>query len=58
MEDGFIIDNTYGGRMASTWVEGEPVKSLWKGIRVKDKQQRVINSYRCTACGYLECYAR
>ena len=64
METGFIMDNTYGGRLVSSWVEGAPVRSTFFGKKVpsltKIKGKRVIETaaYRCTACGYLESYAR
>lgn len=58
MEEGFIIergDSNVG--MVSTWVEGAPVKSFWSGVKVKDKQQFYVATYRCAGCGYLESYA-
>lgn len=58
MEEGFIADVTYGGVVASKWVEGPPEKSFWTGVRTKDKEQVQISTYRCTNCGYLESYAK
>jgi hypothetical protein len=64
METGFILDYTYGGRVVSSWVEGEPAQSTFFGKKVvgmtKVKDKRIIETatYRCTACGYLESYAR
>ena len=58
MEEGFIIDRgDYNVGMVNTWVEGEPVKSFWSGVKVKDKQQFHVKTYRCAECGYLESYA-
>lgn len=57
MEEGFTLDNTYGGSFPSSWVEGEPVKSFWRGTKTKGKDQYQIRTFRCVNCGYLESYA-
>lgn len=58
MEEGFILDHGhYNAKMVNTWVEGEPVKSFWSGIKTSDKQRFAIKTFRCTECGYLENYA-
>ncbi len=58
MEEGFILDRGhYDTKRVNTWVEGEPVKSFWSGIKVKDKQQFQLKTFRCANCGYLESYA-
>lgn len=58
MEEGFIIDRAdYNIGTVNTWVEGEPVKSFWSGIKTKDKQQFEVKSFRCANCGYVESYA-
>jgi hypothetical protein len=36
MEQGFVLDNTRGGRVASQWVAGAPMKSIWTGTKVPD----------------------
>jgi hypothetical protein len=28
MEEGFIVDDTYGGRVQSQWAEGKPQRSI------------------------------
>jgi hypothetical protein len=38
------------------WVAGEPVKSLWWGLKVTAPLP--VLTYRCPNCGYLELYAR
>ena len=58
MEEGFIADTTYGGVVTSKWVEGEPEKSFWTGIKTRDREQIQISTYRCAGCGYLESYAK
>ena len=57
MNEGFIADYTYGAIRPSDWVEGEPVKSIWVGTKVRDKNQFKIKTFRCVSCGYLESYA-
>lgn len=57
MEEGFILDHTDGALLQSTWVEGEPVRSRWTGIKLKGKAQLAVATFRCGRCGYLESYA-
>jgi DNA-directed RNA polymerase subunit RPC12/RpoP len=56
-EEGFIVDNTYGSRLQSSWVEGPPDRSRWTGVKVRGRVVLPITSYRCPKCGYLESYA-
>lgn len=58
MEEGFVLDNTYGSRSASAWVEGEPEKSVWVGVKLHGKKAIEIAAFRCTGCGYIEQYAK
>jgi hypothetical protein len=58
MEEGYLLDLTYGGAMPSKWVEGKPEVSFWTGIKTKGKHQIRISTFRCRDCGYLESYAR
>lgn len=57
MTEGFIIDNSYGTRTVNTWVEGEPTKSIWTGIKMLGRKPMDITTWRCTRCGFLESYA-
>jgi hypothetical protein len=58
MEEGYILDYGDGdSRTVNTWVEGEPVKSFWMGLKIKDKEQYKVKTFRCAGCGYLESYA-
>lgn len=57
MEEGFTLDNTYGARLQSGWVEGAPERSRWTGISLKGKDLLPITTFRCVRCGYLESYA-
>jgi DNA-directed RNA polymerase subunit RPC12/RpoP len=57
MDDGFTLDDTYGGHTQAKWVEGPPVRSIWVGIKLKGKKGLPITTYRCPKCGFLESYA-
>jgi hypothetical protein len=57
MKEGFVIDNTYGSRAVSTWIEGAPEKSMWVGVKLGGKKQFEIQTWRCPKCGFLENYA-
>jgi RNase P subunit RPR2 len=58
MEIGVIPDIGQSNyTIASSWLEGEPEKSFWSGMKTKDKRRFAIVSYRCTKCGFLENYA-
>jgi hypothetical protein len=58
METGFIVDfDDDSGIKVSRWVEGVPEESFWSGLKVDDRRQMEIRTYRCIGCGYLESYA-
>lgn len=58
MEEGFIVDHGHGNAMQEQqWVEGEVVKSFWRGLQTKGRDVHKVTTYRCTRCGYLESYA-
>jgi Domain of unknown function (DUF6487) len=57
MEEGFVPDYTYGGVLATKWVEG-PLERGWLGVKLRGKKAMAITTYRCVACGYVESYAR
>ena len=54
---GFVLDNTYGARVRSDWIEGLPDVSRWVGLRIKGRRKIPTTTQRCTRCGYLESYA-
>jgi len=58
MEQGYVLDNTYGGRMVGHWTAGHPKKSFWTGTRAPEDEQIPIGTFRCAACGFLESWAR
>lgn len=57
MVEGFILDMTYGGQLVPRWVEGQPEKSMWTGVKAKGKECRSVATYRCNKCGLLRSYA-
>lgn len=58
MEEGFIVDHTYGQQQQETWVEGPPKRSFWQGISLRGAEQLSVITYRCSRCGFLEAYAQ
>lgn len=58
MKRGFTLDHTYGYLAVTSWVEGEPEKSLWTGLKTGGRKVLPIETWRCQKCGYLENYAK
>lgn len=56
MEEGFVVDQGYGNRN-SKWVAGQPDENRSGLLKIDDKAQYLILTFRCTNCGYLESYA-
>lgn len=57
MGEGFIIDHLHGGYGVSSWLEGVPVKSFWRGLKLQGRQPMEVRTFRCNRCGFLESYA-
>lgn len=58
MEPGFLIDVGYGKTAVPKWAAGEPESSFWSsGLKLREKEQLAVTTYRCPRCGYLESYA-
>lgn len=57
MEQGFVVDQTYGATAVAKWASGEPRKSFWTGLNLSGADPIETTTYRCRACGYLESYA-
>jgi hypothetical protein len=59
MEAGFTLDS--GGSSGpvgfSHWVDGAPERSVWTGLKLKDRVRLAITTWRCPKCGLLESYA-
>ena len=66
MVQGFTMDTDGSTRKVGTWVEGEPEKTflarlglMFKGNTKVPKDKCVpMGVFRCSACGFLEFYAR
>ncbi len=56
MEQGFILDQSYGARFVSSWTPGIPRKSFWTGTKQPNLNGIPIGVFRCASCGFLECY--
>ena len=56
MEEGFILDKSYGASLISRWLKGHP-ESGWQGAKTKGKECRSIETWRCVECGLLKSYA-
>jgi hypothetical protein len=58
MEPGFVLDKGHhNSRGEQQWVEGEPERSFWHGLKTKGREQHPVRTFRCERCGYLESYA-
>lgn len=59
MTRGFLLEqNANHGYEPAKWVEGEPVKSFWFGLKLKGRSKLSVETWRCGRCGFLENYAR
>lgn len=59
MEAGYLLEaGDHNSRTVTQWVEGEPEKSFWTGLRLKDRDVMPVMTFRCPNCGYLESYAQ
>ena len=56
VEPGFILDSAYGGPAPTRWVAGYADRAYLADL--PNRRQIVIAAYRCTACGFVELYAR
>ena len=58
MVQGFTFESEGPKRMVSTWVEGAPEKSWLGSAKVPADKCIPVGTFRCSACGFLESYAR
>jgi predicted nucleic-acid-binding Zn-ribbon protein len=63
MEQGFVLDRTYGTQNITKWSAGPPQKELsfglwWTGTTPSKSVEVPMATFRCSGCGYLESYAR
>lgn len=58
MAGGFLVTkDSNGWHCATQWVEGEADKSVWTGLKVKDRTVLPLTTYRCGRCALVETYA-
>lgn len=58
MELGFIADATYIAVLMQVWYSGKYNPSWWGGLRLRKRKTYYVQTMRCTACGFLEQYAK
>jgi hypothetical protein len=61
MVQGFTCGREGPNRIVSTWDEGAPEKVGWlfRQVRKAPREKCIpIGIFRCSACGFLESYAR
>ena len=56
MEEGFLLDKSYGATLISRWIKGQP-ESGWQGARTRGRECRQVETWRCVRCGFLKSYA-
>ena len=52
MKEGFLA-----GPRVTEWIEGPLEKSVLLGVNIQDRERKVIRTFRCVNCGFLESYA-
>jgi hypothetical protein len=57
MEPGLVLDVAHGEVRQQQWLEGEPERSFWVGLKTKGRESHPVRTFRCDRCGYLESYA-
>lgn len=55
---GFLLDQGHSARYVQRWIEGEPSGGFWTGLKLKGRDCRSVESWRCSSCGLLKSYAR
>jgi len=58
MNRGFMVDRSAELNHVGQWVEGEPERSFFMGLKVPLEKSFPVTTYRCVSCGFLEAYAR
>ena len=59
MHLGFLLERGHADvRSAAAWIEGEPERSFWQGLKITGRNALETRTFRCERCGFLETYAR
>lgn len=56
MTTGFLLERDQGAK-TTEWIEGDPEKSVWTGLKLKGRRRFPVVADRCERCGFLELYA-
>ena len=62
MDDGFIVDFAYGGRLVSNWHPRKPEDEysfgfIKSGLKINHQELISVTTLRCPQCGLLKSYA-
>ena len=58
MTEGSVLQKLDGLMVPiSTWVEGQPERTLLGSTKMPADKTRTIAAFRCATCGFLEFYA-
>ncbi len=58
MQTGFVLERSQGSApLVTEWIEGEPEKSNWFGLKLRNRQRLPITALRCPTCGRLDLFA-
>ena len=58
MEAGYLLEYKSIDRFPTFWIEGHLERSFFASAKIRGKKIRIVESFRCTNCGFLELYAR
>jgi hypothetical protein len=57
MEEGFLLDNSFGQRLPVEWVDGPPQFTWAENVKIGDRPRYLVQAFRCTRCGGLDLVA-
>jgi hypothetical protein len=59
MQAGFVLEEADSRRAVAKWIEGDSQVPWTRfGVKIVERAQYPIQTFRCVKCGYLESYAR
>ena len=56
MEIGYLLDHAHVNLVPTLWIKGVLERSFWWLAKIRGKTKRMVVSYRCVDCGFLESY--
>jgi hypothetical protein len=45
MEPGYVMDRMHGGALPESWIEGEPEKSFWTGLKTGGREKFGVRTF-------------